>query len=139
MAVLIDTNVLLAFAFSRDSNHQSASNLLETLRNERRMVPAPVLNELFYMTMVRIHYRRAIQVFAHARTAFEIVALTASDMLRMEQIMSQYEDAALDFTDVAILAMAERLNISRICTFDRRDFLIYRPQHCDFLELLPTS
>jgi hypothetical protein len=35
--------------------------------------------------------------------------------------------------------MAERLNITRACTFDRRDFSIFRPHPCDYLELLPQA
>lgn len=137
MAFLVDTSMLLAFAFSRDANHTVASRTLHTLRRERRIVAAPVLTELFYMTMVRINYARAIQVFARARAAFEILALTEPDMARMQQIMEQYQDAAFDFTDAAIVALAERLNITRVCTFDRRDFSIFRPLHCEYLELLP--
>lgn len=89
------------------------------------------------MTMVRINYARAVQVFGYARIAFEIEALTVADMLRMQHIMEQYQDAAFDFTDAAIMAQSERLNITRVCTFDRRDFSIFRPLHCDHLELLP--
>jgi hypothetical protein len=35
------------------------------------------------------------------------------------------------------MAQAERLNIARIATFDRRDFSVFRPKHCEYLELLP--
>jgi predicted nucleic acid-binding protein len=55
----------------------------------------------------------------------------------MQQIMEQYQDAVFDFTDVAIMALAERLSITRVCTFDHRDFSIFHPLHCDYLELLP--
>lgn len=37
----------------------------------------------------------------------------------------------LDFTDAAIVALAERLNTVRVDTFDRRDFSIICPSHCD--------
>jgi predicted nucleic acid-binding protein len=89
------------------------------------------------MTMVRINYARAVQIFAYARAAFEIQALSEPVMLRMQHIMEQYEDAAFDFTDAAIMALSENLGITQICTFDRRDFSIFRPRHCDYLELLP--
>jgi predicted nucleic acid-binding protein len=137
MAVLVDTSMLLALAFARDANHAAASRALHLLHQESSIVAAPVLTELFYMTMVRISYPRAIQVFARTRAAFEIQALTEPDMLRMQQIMEQYQDAAFDFTDTAIMALSERLRITRVCTFDRRDFSIFRPLHCDYLELLP--
>jgi predicted nucleic acid-binding protein len=39
--------------------------------------------------------------------------------------------------DALIVAMAERLNIIRLLTLDRRDFQIIRPKHCGSFELLP--
>jgi uncharacterized protein len=137
MAILIDTSMLLAFAFAKDTNHKAASSTLHALSQATRIVAAPVLTELFYMTMVRINYARAIQIFASTRAAFEIQALTEFDMVRMQEIMKQYEDASFDYTDTAIMALSERLNITQIATFDRRDFSIFRPKHCDYLELLP--
>jgi hypothetical protein len=35
------------------------------------------------------------------------------------------------------MALSERLNITQVCTVDRRDFSMFRPLHCDYLELLP--
>lgn len=137
MAVLVDTSVLFAYAFARDVNHAKASQLIRTLHNVTRIVASPVLVELFYMTTVRLSYVRAVQVFASTKAAFQIQELAQTDLLRMEQIMNQYQDTAYDFTDVAIMALAERLQISKICTFDRRDFSIFRPSHCDYFDLLP--
>ncbi len=87
--------------------------------------------------MVRVNYKRAVQMFATTRTAFEVIELTEQDMTRMQAIMGQYEDAQFDFTDTALMALSERLNITKVYTFDRRDFSIFRPRHCNYLELLP--
>jgi PIN domain-containing protein len=46
-------------------------------------------------------------------------------------------DANLDFVDALIAATAERLNIKRLLTLDRRDFKLIRPRHCGGFELLP--
>jgi uncharacterized protein len=137
MAVLIDTNVLLAFAFRRDTNHNQAVKLIQDLEQKEQIVAAPVLVELFYMTTVRLDYTHARQILSSTRKAFQIEALTDADLDRMEQIMSQYADAQFDFTDIAIMAVAERLNIHQIATFDQRDFRVYRPAHCDYFEILP--
>lgn len=137
MAILVDTSVLLAASFARDSRHQAAARLIRSLRNDTRIIPAPVLNELFYLATVRVNYKHAVTLFVGTQAAFQIEALTTADMLRMEQIMLHYASAEFDFTDLAIMAQAERLNITRVATFDRRDFSIYRPGHCEYLELLP--
>ena len=41
------------------------------------------------------------------------------------------------FVDALIAATAERLNVKRLLTLDRRDFQLIRPRHCDGFELLP--
>lgn len=56
---------------------------------------------------------------------------------RAREILITYDNAEFDIVDCAIMAIAERLDITRIATFDRRDFSIFQPRHCDFLELLP--
>jgi uncharacterized protein len=52
-------------------------------------------------------------------------------------VLTQYQDAELDFVDASIIAIAERMSITHVLTLDRRDFSIVRPRHCDYFELLP--
>ena len=63
--------------------------------------------------------------------------MTAKDLERVNQILEQYADSQLDFVDAVIVAIAERLRITRVLTLDRRDFSIMRPRHCDYFEILP--
>ena len=51
------------------------------------------------------------------------------DYSRSAEILRQYSDAKLDFVDTLIVAIAERLNITRFLTLDRRDFQLIRPKH----------
>jgi len=59
------------------------------------------------------------------------------DYSRSAEILRQYSDAKLDFIDTLIVAIAERLNITRVLTLDRRDFLLICPHHCSGFEILP--
>lgn len=137
MAVLIDTSFLVALAVPTDRNYrlaQAAYPLLNTVM----VLPIPVLPELFYMVMTRVNYATAVRSYNFLNGAgFQVEALTPQDRNRMSEIMDKYADVEFDFVDMAIMALSERLNITRVCTFDRRDFSIYRPTHCDYLELLP--
>ena len=45
---------------------------------------------------------------------------------RWPQLMSKYCDLPMDFTDAAIVRVAEREGIDRVFTTDRRDFGVYR-------------
>ena len=66
-----------------------------------------------------------------------LASIQQADLQRITATLDRYADARLDFTDAAIIVIAERLNVTRILTLDRRDFSIVRPRHCDFFELLP--
>ncbi len=72
-----------------------------------------------------------------ADTELILEAPVEEDYLRSAEILRQYADANLDFVDALIAATAERLNIKRLLTLDRRDFQLIRPRHCDGFELLP--
>jgi hypothetical protein len=137
MTVLIDTSLLLATFAKRDAKHNAAVKLMKSLRREIKIVIQPVLNEVFQLVAVRLDYRLAIDAVIKTRAASAIEQMQSEDLTRMITIMQQYQDNEFDFADVAIMTVAERLNITRICTFDRRDFAIYRPSHCAYFELLP--
>ena len=66
-----------------------------------------------------------------------LVDLTDQDYSRTAEILRKYHDTRIDFVDACIMALAERLNVENILTFDRRDFSLYRPAHCEQFRILP--
>lgn len=66
-----------------------------------------------------------------------IESLSKLDLARTSAILEQYADAHIDFVDATIMALAERLNVVRILTVDERHFRLFRPKHCQALEILP--
>jgi len=137
MSALIDTNFLLAMAFPKDPNHRKAREAMRVLK-ERRVIAAPVLPEVFFMIATRVDYAAAVRFFRTLQSAaFHIEPLLPEDMTLMSEIMTLYEDTAFDFVDVSIMALSERLNITDVHTFDRRDFIVFRPRHCTSLVLFP--
>jgi uncharacterized protein len=70
---------------------------------------------------------------------FELEALTTSDLERMADLVRRYADFPLGAADASVIAVAERLQVTRIATLDHRRFRAVRPAHCDAFELLPTS
>lgn len=137
MIALLDTGFLFAAAFQQDQHHARAATALREMKG-RRLVVAAVVIESFFVAATRLSYDRALRLFELLQTpAFEIVDLTTDDMQRMRELMRQYRDAELDIADVAQMAVAERLNITRIYTFDRRDFAMVIPKHATHFDLLP--
>ena len=137
MQTLIDSNFLLAVIFPTDANHSKARKAIQSLDPSQAIVPAPVLSELFYMTTVRLNFHKAVNYLEQIqKTGFNFQSLVDEDRSRMIEIMRQYASASFDYTDAAIMALSERLNITQVYTFDRRDFTVFRPKHCDYLKLL---
>ncbi len=137
MKILLDTSFLYALNDRRDRNHPSSIEYLHTL-SASLLLPTSVLPEVCYLLDSRLGHT-AMRRFLGGLVAsdIELVSIEAEGMQRVTEILAQYADARLDFADATIIALAERLGITRILTFDRRDFSIVRPRHCEFFELLP--
>ena len=135
--ILLDTSFLYALNDASDRNHRAVVALLDTL-NAPLALPTPVLPELCYLLHSRLGHH-VMRRFLHGliESDIHILPLSADDMQRIVELLEQYTDARLDFTDAGIVALAERHGISTIATFDHRDFSIVRPRHTVSFELLP--
>jgi len=65
------------------------------------------------------------------------MAVTEEDILKAADILEQYQSSRIDFVDASVMTIAERLKLTTVLTLDRRDFSLYRPQHCVAFTLLP--
>jgi hypothetical protein len=135
--ILVDTNVLVAAARTADTNHDAAARLLETL-DEPLLVPPTVLAEVCYLLNewggpgVEVRFLRDIRP-----GGLQLAELTTADVARMADMVERYADLRLGGTDASLVAIAERLRIDRIATFDRRHFTVVRPAHVAAFTLLP--
>jgi hypothetical protein len=137
MTAILDTSFLFALADQSDLNHQRVLAVAQAV-NETLVLPIIVLPEICYLIASRLGHQ-AMRHFLSTLTpdAVQFETLTTEDMIRVQKILEQYADNHLDFTDAGIVAIAERLLITRVYTLDRRDFSIIRPQHCDYFDLFP--
>ncbi len=134
--VLVDTSFLYAFYNQDDYLHQKA--LAGIKRELGLIIPQVVLVETAYLFKERAGVMAAVKFLDTISISQPpLESITYADIARVRDIMSTYADARFDFVDCCIMALAERLNVTQIYTFDRRDFAIFRPQHCSHLELLP--
>jgi len=137
--VLVDASFLVALGYPSDRHHsRSVTFAGQDQKSVRLLVPDVVLAEVVYnlrRLLGNIVATRFTQVLATKN--MPLVPLTTPDFLRAASLMSEYQDAELDFVDCCLTALAERLTITRICTFDRRDFSMIRPAHIEYFTLLP--
>jgi predicted nucleic acid-binding protein len=137
MAVLLDSGFLFASLNSSEAEHQSTIRVLENIR-EPIVLPVPAITEVAYLLARDISNEAAADFVASlAVTELTLETPLHEDYFRSAEILRQYADANLDFVDALIVAIAERRNIIRLLTLDRRDFQLVRPKHCASFDLLP--
>lgn len=137
MAVLVDTSVLYALARREDPSHARCEEAIAA-EQEAVIVPAQILCEIAYLTNVRIG---AVAERTFLRSLLDsdwaIEPMSRTDFSRALELLEQYASADIGFVDAATVAIAERLDVKRIYTLDRRDFALVRPAHVPAFELLP--
>ena len=137
MTLIADSNFVYALYNSGDTRHKEAMSFVSQI-TEVMLVPDVVLPEVCYLITRDLGHsgiHRFLEYFAQLDAPLEPIEM--GDLDRARNILITYDDAEFDIVDCCIMAIAERLNVTRIATFDRRDFSIFRPRHCDYLELLP--
>jgi uncharacterized protein len=136
MNAVADTGFVIAVAIATDHLHGPC--LVSYRRQERIYLPQSTLTEVAYL-LTRAGGNRVTAQFLNglARTKYRLVALEDEDLMRTAELLEQYADTRVDFVDITLAAVAERLEIRRILTVDQRDFRILRPRHCEYFEVEP--
>lgn len=135
--ILLDAGPLLASFDRDDTDHGACSRLLLTAR-EPLLIPAPVLVEVDYWVRKLLSPLTEDLFLADIESgAYQVVNVEPADMPRIRELCRTYYDSDLGFVDASVLAIAERLNVTRVATLDHRHFRMMRPRHVDALTLLP--
>ena len=93
---------------------------MENIR-EPIVLPVPAITEVAYLLARDISNEAAADFIASlAATELTLETPSQEDYSRSAGILRQYSDVKLDFVDALIVAIAERLNINRLLTLDRR-------------------
>jgi len=137
MAYILDTGFLYAALEDGEPQHAAVINIIGGIR-EPIIFPVPAITEVCYLLMRQSGAAACADFVADLTTSpLTIETPLADDYRRAAEIIRQYADARIDFVDAIIVAIAERLNITRVLTIDERDFRMFRPRHCAAFELLP--
>lgn len=136
-SVLLDTSFLVALYDPTDKHHTQAIDFL-AVTDHIQLVAQVVLPETAFMLEAHVGEHAVLRFWESLDSPeIQLEPIVKADLRRARELRVQYVDAHLDFVDCCIIALAERLNITQICTFDRRDFALVRPSHAEYLELLP--
>ena len=120
--VLADSGFLVALGIQRDPRHQAAKAFLERYKGEI-IVPGPVVVESSYFLSVSGKIRLLDWIAKGGARLVELPAMAYADI---GAIIARYADLEPDFTDAAIVWLADKTACRAVLTVDTRDFSIYR-------------
>jgi predicted nucleic acid-binding protein len=137
VAVLVDTNAIYALADAGEPDHAAVRDYVAST-DEVLLVPVTVLPEVDYLTGQRLGSQAELATLrAISQGELALQLFTDEDLDRSVQLIEQYAGSDIGLVDASIVAIAERLRITRILTLDRRHFGTIRPRHCAAFELVP--
>jgi uncharacterized protein len=133
----MDSGFLYAL-FDAEDDHYAAVHAVREMDDSKVLIPDVVLVEATFLARRSGRIQPVLNFLETVIISdFELIALTRDDIIRARAIMADYRASFFDFVDCCVMALAERHKITRIYTIDWRDFRIFRPKHCEYLDILP--
>jgi len=121
---IADTGFVVALMNQRDIRHLEVAEIYR--QQQQILLPQTVLAEVAYLVdreVGTMMVATSLRYLLNSR--FMILALTSEDLLRVAEILEIYQDSRIDFVDASVMAIAERLEITKVLTLDRRDFQLF--------------
>lgn len=120
--LIADTGFLVAFGRRGDALHASADAFLRGYAG-RLVTAAPVIVETCFFLRAEAKLRLFDWIGTGALTVLEV---PAGNYPEIGRLIARYADRDIDFTDAALIWLADRIGIRSILTVDAGDFAIYR-------------
>lgn len=136
-SVIVDTGIIYALADVKDSWHKKAVEFLSDFKG-RLTIPSTVIPEACYLLNAYLGQSAEIG-FINSINNRELIIehFNFDDLARCIALLKKYNDFNFGFVDASVMAISERLKVSKIMTTDRRHFSVIKPMHCDAFTLLP--
>ena len=123
-SVLLDTGALVAVCNRSDVHHEDCIKTLKTIYKPLTTT-WPVLTEVFYLLRRNVKAQSLIMALIQDGSV-RISELDPSFLGWFERFATSYSDREVDLADGSLVYTAERLQMNRIFTVDRKDFTVYR-------------
>jgi predicted nucleic acid-binding protein len=138
--ILMDTGPLVAIVNRGDTHHQQCAELLRSL-SVPFYTTLQVLTETLYLAGSRLGWPAQQAVWKMVLRGDLLLEPTSpQELVRMAELMEKYRDHPMDSADASLVALAERLSVTRIFTLDVNDFSTYRMNdNRSFIILGPKS
>jgi len=133
---LLDTGPIVALLDRHEVHHRTVADAWPDC--ERRVVTTEaVLVEAAHLAARRGgNHALALEFLISAQVP--VIALHLPMHEQCVHLLRRYADVPMDYADATLVALADRLRITRVFTLDRRGFRSYRGARGVPFELLPT-
>jgi predicted nucleic acid-binding protein len=137
VAVLLDASAVLAAADLADLNHAAAVAWFRRV-DEPLLLGALTLADLDVLLQRELGAAASLAlVRSVAGGAIRLVPPTAADLVRAAELLVESAEHRPRLADALLVAAAERLDVRRVATFDRRPLAVFRPRHVRAFDLEP--
>jgi len=129
--VLIDAGPIIAYFDQSDPAHELVDEFYEEYTGQL-FTTLPVITEAVYLLRSSVAVQNELLADL-AKNVYELVHLVAADFQRIAELNLKYKDLPADFADLSLVAISERLGVSKVATLDD-DFNVYRRFRTDRFE-----
>jgi predicted nucleic acid-binding protein len=134
MQVIMDTGPWVALIDRSEERHRECVEWLKQFKGNIFSSEA-VLTEVLYLLNFSPRAQSAATDFV-LNGAIVLVPSSLESLKKSKRLMERYKDVPMDYADATLVSLAEDLSITRVVTFDVKDFGIYRlPAKQPFLVL----
>ncbi len=135
--VLLDAGPLIAYLDGRDQWHAEAVGAWPRLVGRFVTTEAVVVEATHIIARRRGDHAIVLEYLLRA----EVPVLAAHMPLHAAcvHLMRRYADTPMDYADATLVALAERLDLTRVFTTDRKGFGTYRGARGVPLEMIPAG
>lgn len=120
--ITLDTSGLLALFDSRDPDHMACREVFEA-DGGPYLVSVAILSEIAWFLDTRFPAHVEDHFLADLERDAYTLDWIGTDVRRIHQLTTRYQDLGLGIADAAVIACAER-NGGRVLTTDRRHFTV---------------
>ncbi len=136
-SLIVDTGIIYALADRTDRWHKQSVDFISTFTG-KLVVPITVIPEASYMLNTHLGPEAELSFLSSLlEGSITVEHCSLADLSRSSEILETYADANIGLVDASVMAIAERLKITKILTCDRRHFSLLRPKHCKTFALYP--
>lgn len=130
--LIVDTGFLVALYILRDKLHQQALNFLQQ-NNQALITAAPVIVETCYFLDAKAKIALLNWVECGG---IKVVDVPVAAYREIAFAIEKYADHEIDFTDAALIWLANTHQHKQILTVDKNDFSAFRLKNNQWFDLL---